>query len=169
MLIQADSIINLPVGAMETQSRIGTVNKIIFDPKNGELVGFEVLKQGLINTKRVLSMKDVLDFDRNGIVVKSEESLVDKKEIVKINKILNDRIQPLKSMAITKSGKKIGKIFDLVIDANSLLITKYYIHGLFKDKIIDADKVYKIEPGKVIFKDEVLDKITAAEAEGVPA
>ena len=169
MLIQAVAIFKMPVGAIETQNKIGEVHQIVFDPKNGEIIGFEILLPGLITKKRILSMKDVLDFDRNGIVIKSEENLLDKKEIVKIDNIIREGIQPFKSKAFTKSGKKIGKIFDLVIDTNSLLIIKYYIHGLFTDKIIDSDKVIKIEKGKVIFEDQVLDKIASPKAEKAAA
>lgn len=169
MLIQSSTILGLPIGSMDSQSKIGTIKNLVIDPENGELIAFFVSIGGLFQSDKVLSSHDILDFDQKGIVVRSEENLLEKNEIIKVNKIWKDRITVLNQKALTASGKNLGKINDSLIDTSTCMINKYYIHGLFEDRILSADKVVKINKKGVIFSDDIIENIPLAETESAAA
>lgn len=169
MLIQTSNLIGLPVGALDSQKKIGTVKKIIIDPDNGGFLGFEIKARGFFNKNKILSIVDVSEFDRHGLVTRSEENLVDSTEIIRVDKVLKRKIKVLGTKAITESKQYLGKINDLLIDIDSSMIVKYYIKGLWQDRILPANKVIKITAGAVIFAEDAIEEPIVAEAEGAAA
>ena len=169
MLIQASSILNMPVGAIDLQSKIGTTKKIVVNHEDGNVLALVVSTGGLFSKEKILSTKDILDFDKNGIVTKSEENLLDIDEISRVKKILEENITVIGQNAFTKSKKKLGKINDLLIDLGSFFVLKYYIHGFFEDKILPSDKVVKITKEGVFFSNDVIEKSSLPEVESAAA
>jgi len=169
MLIQASTIIGLPIAAMDTESKVGKIENIVVDPDSGELVGFFVKPLGMFARNKVLSALDVIDIDKNGMVVKSEESLVDLSEIVKMEQIIKKNIKIIGQKAITESKKYLGKVNDLLIDTESALVLKYYIGDILENRIIPNDKLIKITQNALIFSDDVVMQVAAPEAEGAAA
>jgi len=170
MLIQASTILNLPVAAIEEKAKIGTVKNLIINPENGELIGLIVRKTGFIfSTNKILSGHDILDIDKNGVVTRKEENLVDIKEVIRIKKIISSKICVLNQKAVTQSGKYLGRVNDLLIESETLSIVKYYIHGIIEDKIFPANKVIEITKKAVIFFDDVIESVSATEMEGAAA
>lgn len=165
MLIEASKLIRLPIGALDSQSRIGSVQNVIIDPKNGELLGFFVKKDGLLLPTEVLSTKDVSEFDINGLVTKNEDNFVGLKDVITIKEVVKKNIKIIGANAFTESGDKIGRVFDLLINTEQLLVVKYYIKGFFEDKIIPAEKVIKIDKKGITFSDDALEKILVTEPE----
>lgn len=169
MLIQATTILNLSVAATDTQSKIGDIEKIIINPENGEVLAFVVKPLGFFKKNKILSREDILDIDKNGIVVKSEENLIDAKEIVKVKEIIDKKTFILGQKAITESKKSLGKISDLLIDTNTLTVNKYYTQGFLAERIFPADKVVKITPQAVVFSDDVINITPSIETENAAA
>jgi uncharacterized protein YrrD len=165
MLIEASKLIHLPIGALDSQAKIGSVQNIIIDPKNGELLGFFVKESGLFSPTKVLSSTDITEFDANGLVTKTNDNFVDLKEIIKIKDVVKKNIKIIGASAITESGSKVGKVFDLLINTDTLLVVKYYIKGFFQDKIISSGQIIKINKHGVIVSDDTLEKVTIAEPE----
>jgi uncharacterized protein YrrD len=169
MLIQSSTILTLPVAATDSQSLIGHVKQIIIDPQNGELLGFIVKPAGIFAKDKILSRQDIIEIDRNGIVTKSEENLLEPDEVVRINKIINSNIKIIGQNAYTESKKNLGKINDLIIDTEKQIIDKYYVHSMFEEKILPHYKVVKINERGVFFSDDVIEQTPAAEVEGAAA
>lgn len=169
MFIQASNLLKLPVAALDTQRKIGEVDKIIINPDNAEIIGLLVKIGGFFKNYKLLSTQDMIDIDKNGVVTKNEENLLEIEEIIRAKKILDKKITVLGQRAITKSKKNLGKITDLLINTEFLTITKYYISNLFDERIIPADKVLKITKKAVVFSDDVIEETPVAEAEGAAA
>lgn len=169
MFIQASNLLKLPVAALDSQRKIGEVDKIVINPENGEIIGLLVKTGGFFKSFKLLSSQDIIDIDKNGAVTKNEENLLEIEEIIRAKKILEKKITVLGQRAITKSKKSLGKISDLLIDSETLAITKYYISSLFEERIIPADKVLKITKEAVVFSDDVIEETPVAEAEGAAA
>lgn len=169
MLIEASKLINLPIGALDAQSKIGSVQNIIVDPKNGELLGFFVKEGRFFSPTLVLSTQDVTEFDANGLVTKNIENFVELKEIIKIKDAVKKNIKIIGANAITESGNKIGRVFDLLINTETSMVAKYYIKGFFQDKIIPAEKIIKINKKGVIFSDDATEKVPIIEPESAVA
>lgn len=169
MLLHYSQIINLPVGSTEEQAKIGNVKDIIINSENGEILGLKITPNGFFAKDKILSRVDIIDCDNNGIVVKSEDSLVEPEEIVAIKNALKQNINLINSKAITESKENLGKINDLLIETDTFSITKYYIKGFWQDKILPNDKVIKIKKGEVIFANDAITEPVATETEGVAA
>lgn len=169
MLIQASTILNLPVAATDTHSAIGRVRQIVINPENGTLLGFVVKPLGFFSKEKILSEQDMVEIDKNGIVTKSEENLVESSEVVRIAKVLKVNINIIGQNAITESKKNLGKIYDYVLDTEMQLISKYYIHSMLAEKILPHDKVVKIDKKAVVFSDDVIEQTPQAEMESAAA
>ena len=169
MLLQASTLLNLPVAANDTQSKIGKINKVIINPDNGELMGFIIKQNKFFAKDKILSSQDTIEIDRNGIVTPTEENLLEIDEIVRIKEIINQNIPIFGQNAITESKQNIGKINDFLIDTDMNTIVKFYIHGIFHDKIFPANKVIRIDKNAVVFSDDVVEQTPSAETEGAAA
>ena len=169
MLIQASDLIGLPVGALNTQSKIGQVQKIIIDPANGKLLGFEVKKSGFFSKNKILSAADILEFEQQGLVTGNEENLVNPEEVIRIKEVIGEKIKVLGAKAITESKKYLGRIYDLLIDTDNLMVVKYYIKNLWQDRIVPSNKVVKIEKKGVIFAEDIVEETAVTEPEGAAA
>lgn len=170
MYITASKIFDLPVASLESKSKIGQVSNLFFSPDELVLVALEVKTGGFLFSKKLyLSSHDIIDFDKNGLVISSDGVLVESSEIVRIKEIIKAKISVYGQKAVTKSNKYLGKIFDLLIDSETCGITKFYISNLLQERILDRNKVEKVTPKAVIFSDEVIEQIPLAEAEGAAA
>lgn len=167
MYIEAKKLINLPVAAMDTQSKIGEIRQILVDPENGRLLGFEVATGGILSPKKILATTDIRDWDPNGIVTASIDNLVNADEIVRIKQILDKKIFLLGMKAKTEAGKNLGAIEDLLIDTETECVAKYYLKDLLgKARVFPAEKVVKIDKA-IIFSGDVAEP--PAGAAGVAA
>lgn len=161
MFLQASQILNLPVASLESRAKIGHVSQIIVDYKEVKIVGFLVRQEfWLLSKQLLLADSDVLEIDRNGIVIQNSESLVEPKEVIRIKKLLDKKIKIFRQKACTKSKKRLGKISDFVIEKETGQIAKFHIHGWLEDKIIPRSKLIKITPREIIFEEDVI-KATA--------
>jgi len=155
MLIQTSRIINLPLGALDDQNKIGFVKDFVINPEDGKLIAF-IIKKGFLNLEeKFLASSSVLEFDPNGLVTKNIENLLNVDEIVRVKTILKSKIKVLGSRAYTKDKKYLGRVHDLLIDTENYQICKFYIGGFFEDRIIPFDMVIKIVRGKIIFNNDI--------------
>lgn len=158
MFLTLSKIYKLPVAALEEKKKIGHVSQIIFDPANGNILAVMIKTTAIFAKDLFLSANDILDFDNNAIVTKSQENLLEASQLIKVGEVLKQRIPIIGQKALTESGKKLGTIYDLLIDTGNLNIFKFYIHNILQEKILPADKVVRIEKKAVIFSDDMLEQ-----------
>jgi len=156
MLLLSSQIINLPVGSLESQSKVGVIRSIVFDPQNGKVLAFLVQTGGLLSANRALSTIDVAEIDKQGLVIKSQEELVPIEEIIRLKDVLKRKIPILGQVAKTESGRGLGRISDVLIDCQTMAIVKYYLKGLFVgERILPAENVVEIKKEGVIFQEDI--------------
>lgn len=158
MFLTISKIYKLPVASLEEKTKIGQVNQVIFDPTNGNILAVMVKTKAIFAKDLFLSANDILDFDQKGIVTKSQENLLESSQLVKVEDALKQRTSIIGQKALAESGKKLGIIYDLLIDTSSLKIYKFYIHNIWREIILPLDKVVRIEKKAVIFSDETLEQ-----------
>ncbi len=159
MYIQASKFIGLPVGELENNSKVAHIINIFVDPKNQQIIGFFCkLNKTFFASKKILSINDVLDYDTSAVIVRSEEELLEIKEVVKIKKLIDKKIFFFGMKTRTESGQYLGKVDDFVFEIKKLKISKYYVNLFFHEKILPANKVVKIDEDKreIIFSDSIL-------------
>lgn len=153
MFVEAIKLINLPLAAEDTLSKIGTIRQIFVDHENGHILGF-LLAKGFFSPAKVITIKDIKYWDLNGLVTETEENIVNIDDIVRIKKIFENEINLFDIPAETESGKKLGTVNNFLIDTDAEMIVKYYLEDLFGDmRVMPADKVIKIDK-KIIFADD---------------
>jgi len=155
MFLEAKKLIGLPLAAEDIQAKVGEIAQIVIDPENGRLLGFLVKTGGLFSPTLALSIVDVRAWDPNGLVTGSIENLVPSKEIIRLQNVLEKKIDFLKMSAKTESGKGLGIVENLLIDTDTETVTKYYLKDLLgKSRVLGADKVVRVDK-QIIFTDDV--------------
>ena len=154
MFLQGKKLLNLPVAAMATQSKVGTVRKILVDPQGGRLIGF-LVQQGFLAPGRVLSHHDVVSYDPQGLVVNDPTNLLPIDDIVRAKEVMDQRIYILGMRAYTESGKFLGRVTDFVLSTDIAMVVKYHVVGILGLRILPAEKVVEISKKGVIFSDDV--------------
>lgn len=153
MLIQATNTIGLSVASLEEQEKIGKVREIIVDGKNAKILGF-VAKVGLsiFGKKMFLAPIDILDIDKNGLVIKNTDSILEPTEIIRVKQIMDEGFDLFGLKAYDEEKNYLGKIFDFVIEYPTFSITKYYVRSIMTDRIFDSKNVLEITNKAIIFK-----------------
>lgn len=162
MFIEATKLIGLPIGARDTQEKVGAIRQILVDPQNGQLLGFLIQIEGLFAPQKALSVIDVIDWDPNGLVTESIDNLVDPAEIVRLKKLIDQRTYFLGMRAKTESGISLGEVENFLINTETQSVTKYYLKDLLgRSRIFSSDKVSRIDK-EIIFVDDVVEPPTGA-------
>lgn len=165
MLLELSYTIGAPVIANST-TKLGTVDFPIFNGKEARLVGFQVVQTGIVKKFRGLLIEDIVDITRTELQISSAS-------VLQTNlKTLDAQFKEFGSIigvqAKSESGKKLGKIFDVVIETGSGRITRFYMRNLLQERIIPVQFLVSITPREVIFKDvvtqPVFDRVAVAEA-----
>ncbi|MGA2666729.1 MAG: PRC-barrel domain-containing protein [Patescibacteria group bacterium] len=156
MFIEAKNLIGLPIAALDTQSKIAEIRKILVDPESGSVLGFLVSAGGIFSPKKVISSVDIRDWDRNGLVTESPNNLINPIDIVRIKEVLTQDFDLFGLKAKTESGKNLGSIENFLIETETNCVIKYYLKDLvLKARIYPAEKVVRIEKNAIIFMDDV--------------
>lgn len=154
MIIEALKLINLPVAAEDTLSKVGVVRQIVVDPENGAVLGF-IISTGIFSRPKSLSTIDIKYWDKEGLVTSSANNIVDLSEIVRIKNVLDKKINLLQMPAQTETGKSLGHVENFLIDTETEMVVKYYLRDLLgKSRVMPSDKVISIDKVITFANDE---------------
>lgn len=155
MLIELLSLEKMPVGALEEAEMIGRVCRLIFDPVEVKLIGFLVKEGGYFSKTHAVSMSDVVDIDKNGVVISSRESLVEKDEIVRLAEIVNKKFSLIGLPVRTKSGKKLGRVENALVDGTSGDLLRIYLGSTFSRRVFERSQIEKVTLLEVVVKKDL--------------
>lgn len=164
MLLELSYCIDAPV-ITNSSTKIGSIDFPVFDGKQARLVGFQVVQTGIVKKFRGLLFDDIVEITRSDVQVAAASSLQTNL------KSLDEHFQEYGSVvgvtAKTESGKRLGKVLDVVIETGSGRITRFYIRNFLQERIIPVQFLVTITPREVIFKDVVsqpiFDRVAVAE------
>jgi len=165
MFLQAGDILNKPVFAEDEV--VGKVLEILIDPQRGRSIGFLIAQP--FAKPHAVSYSDILELSSSGVLINSIDSIIRPSEVLQIQRVISQGVRVLGAKAETESGKKLGRVLDFVIEAETGQVTKFYIKpGLFTPLLIlSSDKVLRMEKNRIIFRNDVLERIKTTEV--VPA
>lgn len=152
-LVLASSLLRLPVGTLQPPVRIGRVKDVVIDPKGGAFLGVTI-SVSLLKPPLLGIAKDIVAVDRAGLIIKSEESLVDINEIVRAKEALKEGIRVIGLPVATQAKKRVGRVSDLAIDLEGQRVAKYYVRSWFSERIIPATAVVKITKKEVVIESD---------------
>jgi len=155
MLLEQSKIVGLPVGALDAGKRVAQVAEVVVSPEKGKILGY-LLKVGFwpLQVYRVVLAEEVVGLDRNGLVVAKEEVVVPPEEIVRIHRLLKEKFHLVGLPVETKKTKKrLGRVYDFLIETTTHSIVKLYVKGWFTHFLIPFSQVVKIEKNKIVVKE----------------
>ena len=153
MLIELKNLENMPVGSFAEQTLLGKVDSAIISAEEAKLLGVVVKIGGWFPKYKVVSMQDIVDIDQNGVAVRSEDSLVDEDEIVRIAKIIKQKFNLIGLHAKNQKNQNLGRISNALFEVQSGDIMRIYVNNLFQERIFERSRIVKIEPDKIVIKD----------------
>ena len=163
MLKQATKLPGSKLISLDDGKTIGEIVDWIIDPDNKKISALTVKEPGLFKQIKVVTTIDVVEYGPGMVVVRNRDSVVAPKEVVRLKNINKLKKRIINSKVKTVSNKTLGTIEDLLFETTDSTIQKLYIKPpiiamLSKpDLIIGADKIVKIEPGKITVQDDAGD------------
>lgn len=160
MLRFIDEYSNQPVMSLRGGRRISSTLEPIIDPHKMKVVGVycEDRAQGI---DKVLLIEDIRELSEVGIIIDSEENLIDPADLVRMESVLDMHFELSGKKLVTQSGKKLGKVDNYAIDDVSFRIEKLYARPLAiktlstNDYIINRRQISSVNEQEVVVKDAV--------------
>ncbi len=147
----------------------GTIDRCVYLADEGCLHGFQVAVPGVITKFRSLELADCISLNQESVVIDSPTVI--QKDLKPLDEIVKKNGPVVGLGAVTESGKKLGKVFDLLLDADTGFIVRLYVRALLNERIIPRQFVVSITPEQVVFKDVVdtplFDQVASAEASAI--
>lgn len=162
MIIRYSKIKGCVIGEMKDQVYIGRVSEVIIDNQNIKVAAIAFDQSNLFYSKSQFIMDvDIVHIFKDGVVIKDDESLIDLEESSNLKRFIDDKSYGTGQKVVTESDEYLGKVYDFLIDNETLAITKFYIKHYFDEKIIPSTKIVKFENGVITIKDNK--RVKAAE------
>lgn len=152
MVIEASQILRSPVVDV-TGTTHGTVDACVFLANEARLYGLQVTKGNVVTKFRAVRIEDVISINPRHVVIDSTDVLT--KDLKDFDQIAKQSGSVLGVSAVTESGKRLGKISDVLMDADTGFIVRMYIRNLLHERIIPRQFLVSITPKQVVFKDIV--------------
>jgi uncharacterized protein YrrD len=122
MLLAGSRLIDAPVMGLQTGGELARSSRAIIDPKNLQIIGYELNGPLLDNHPSVLRVADVREFSDIGIIVDSSDEFVSPSDIIKLNDIFELHFH-LEGMSVMDEKKqKLGKVNGYTLDTTSFMI-----------------------------------------------
>lgn len=154
MILRYTQIIGLPIFELKNQSLLGYSYECVLDNAKKSVLGL-VLKPGIFSQpKLILLQMDILRLLKKNIIVRDEGSISEINDLVRVQTLIDDGIFGIGQKVQDESGNNLGKLYDFLVDSESLGITKLYTKDMTKERIISASDIISIEPKIIIVKDQ---------------
>lgn len=155
MLTSYSKIVNSTVYELKTQTKLGEVLDLTIQKSDFSISGIIMKRLPFsLGKNKVVSVSDVLEVNRGAVVVNDVNAAIDIDEAVRIKEAYYNGLSGIGQKVVTKSGKKVGNVYDYVIDAQSFKILKLYIKNLFSERIISSNSIIAVEKNKIVIKDD---------------
>jgi len=155
MQLLASELIDMPIGAIDEQSKVGTIEEIVISPEDGKLLGL-IVGSGILGfNKSSIGWQDILDADKNGLVIQTSDNLLSVEDNIRISEVIQTGFSLDNLPVETKSGQKLGNINDYSLNMESGNLSKIHVHQLLppQDRIISRSNIISINKDKVVVRD----------------
>ncbi len=149
---------NQPVMSLRGGRRISTTLEPLLNPHKLRVEGL-FCEDRASGVDKILLMEDVREFSDVGLIVDSEENLMDPADLVRLEDIMQMNFTMVGKRLVTQSGKKLGRVEDFAIDDVSYRIEKIYARPTAlktlstNDYIISRRQIASVNHDEVIVKD----------------
>ncbi len=148
---------NQPVMSLRTGTQIATAIEPLINPNNLKIVGF-FCEDKFENKELLLLTQDIRDTLPQGFAVDDHAALAEAEDLIRHKKVIEIRYQLLGKPVIVGKRKKLGKVVDFAVEAETLYIQKLYVgQHLFKSLTtgqlsVTRDRIIEITPKHIKVK-----------------
>lgn len=122
MLITGSRLIGAPVMGLQTGSELARIKRPIIDPRNLEIIAYEVEGPLLDAHPSLLRVADVREFSDIGIIVDSSDEFVSPEDIVKLDEIYKQNFTLIGKQVINEKHRKLGKVDGYTLETTGFLV-----------------------------------------------
>lgn len=151
MLIELSKLKGLPVGIMDEARKGGEVLRAVFDFSQIKVIGLLIQSAGIWGRGKVVALDDVVAVDSSGVVIRSEDDILEREEIVRVDKILKKKTKLIGLRAYNKEGGFLGYVYDGVIDVQTGDLMRIYVKFLWRKYIFGRSQIIELNEKKVVF------------------
>jgi sporulation protein YlmC with PRC-barrel domain len=146
-------ILGSPIMVRRTPFRLGRMLEMVVDPDKGTLIA-------LVTTGRqVIAPVDLGPYSYGRFLVRDPDILLEMDELIRLKTIPSGKRRLFGKKVVTKSGKKLGRVYDLAFEMETLSLIQIlvckrflYIWDLEK-RIIGFKQIHEITEEEIIVKD----------------
>lgn len=154
MLIEFSKIIGLPIYELKNQTKVAMLFDLFVSNDDCQTEAIIAKTASFLGKMKYISKKDVVEISKEAIIIRDDDALVDINELVRLKRKEKERPEIINSKVLTKNGSYVGKVYDFVVENNSLTIIRIYTKKLFDQRIIPAGSIIKLEKNRIIIKDD---------------
>lgn len=122
MLLSGSRLIDTPIMSLQTGTELARTSRPVVDPRNLEVVAYE-LTGALLNTHpSFLRIADVREFSDIGIIVDSSEEFVALDDIIKLKTTYELDFNLPGMTVLNERGNRVGKVTDYTLDTTDFLV-----------------------------------------------
>lgn len=151
-MLEVSQLLGAPI-RLTTGQKLAAVYRVIIDGQDARIAGFQTTARALLRRFGALEYSDALYVRRDEITTDDTKSI--QNNLKPFDLLRRQYGAVLNVAAKTESGRRLGRIHDLAIDAESGLIVRFYVGQLLRERIIPRQFLVSISPKQVIFKEIV--------------
>jgi len=136
---------------------LGSLQKIIINPDNGRVVGIMLRLPGR-RKPMVANTSAIVGFGMNFMMIEDMECISMPDEIIRIKEVLDRDVNIIDSTVVDEDKRNLGKVRDYSINLLEMKLARLYVRKkpfvspFFKNFIISAENIVKIEKKKITVK-----------------
>lgn len=133
MLLLGSRLIGTPIMGLQTGTKLAVTKMPIIDPRNLQIIAYEVSGPLLTQTPSFIRIADVRELSDIGMIIDSHDEFVAADDIISLKKINDLNFHLLGLNVIDESKHKLGKVDNYILDTNSFVIQQLNVkRGMIK-------------------------------------
>lgn len=122
MLLTGSQLAGTPIMSLQTGTPLGTAEEAIINPADLKVIAYEVEGPNLDMRPSLLLVSDIRELSDMGMIINSSEEFVGPDDIIKLKPLYELNFNVVGKHVIDEDHKKIGKVTDYTLDADSFVI-----------------------------------------------
>lgn len=155
MILSYLKVIGNPIVDLRSQLKLGKISDIVLDNENFKVAAFAIHEGGIFSKNfKVVLGEEVVQILKDGLIINDESEIISVNDVARIEALVNKKSYGINQEVVTKSGKKIGKVYDFFVDSATLSITKFCVKNIFSDRLISPRLIKEFDGRTITINDE---------------
>lgn len=171
MLVIGSNLIDFPILSLHVGGEVAHTVAPVIDPESLSVIAYETSGAEIDDPEAgdILMVNDIREFSDDGFIVDSTDRFVERRDVIKLDKVMDLDFKLIGLKVVTKDGKKLGKVIDYTLDSGSFSIFQLIVQRPFFDSLIDPEltinrsQIVEIDDSKITIRHE-REKVKIAKA-----